>query len=260
MITDRSEEEQVEVLKKWLKENGVSMVLGITLALAGVFGYRAWDNSVRQAGEAASAIYENLVAAVMTVPDDGLSEKMLVTGRTLADQLKNEHGDSSYASFAAMTMAKVSVDAGDLDKAAAELKWVLANGAKGSIEILARIRLARVLSALESYEEALTILEARQDLAAHHATWQEVKGDVYLSMGRNDEARQAYQLAVNSVKQQGSRPYLEMKLADMTFAPAQGEIEDAVEQAEEGAAAEEGTAADKAEAAVAALVPSKEEE
>jgi predicted negative regulator of RcsB-dependent stress response len=142
---------------------------------------------------------------------------MRTTGRSLADKLKNDHGGSSYALFAAMTMAKLAVDSGDLDKAVNELKWVLANGAEGSIEILSKIRLARVLSAQELYEEALVVLEPKLDLAAHRSTWEEVRGDVYLSMDRLDEARQAYQLAVSSLSQVGSRPYLNMKLADLTF-------------------------------------------
>lgn len=239
MVADSTEEEQVEALKKWFAENGVSLLLGIVLALGGVFGYRAWENSVRQTGEAASAIYEDLVAAVGTVPDSGLSMEMRTTGRSLADQLKNDHGDSSYALFAAMTMAKLAVDAGDPDKAVSELRWVLANGAEGSIEILSRIRIARVLSAQELYEEALAVLQPKLDLAAHRASWEEVKGDVYLSMDRVDEARQAYQLAVNSVSQQGSRPYLNMKLADLTFPLMDNPGEAALETIDEETMVEE---------------------
>ena len=112
MVADSTEEEQVEALKKWFAENGVSLLLGIVLALGGVFGYRAWENSVRQTGEVASAIYEDLVAAVGTVPESGLSEEMLTTGRSLAVQLKADHGGSSYALFAAMTMAKLLVEPG----------------------------------------------------------------------------------------------------------------------------------------------------
>jgi predicted negative regulator of RcsB-dependent stress response len=217
VVADSTEEEQVEVLKKWFAENGVSLLLGIVLALGGVFGYRAWENSVRQTGETASALYEDLIAAVGTVPESGLSMEMATTGGSLAEQLKKEHDGSSYALFAAMTMAKLAVDEGDLDKAVTEFRWVLANGAEGSIEILSRIRLARVLSAQELNEEALVVLEPKLELAAHRSSWEEVKGDVYLSMGRTDEAREAYQLAVTSLSQEGSRPYLEMKLADLTF-------------------------------------------
>jgi predicted negative regulator of RcsB-dependent stress response len=231
VVADSTEEEQVEVLKKWFAENGVSLLLGIVLALGGVFGYRAWENSTRQTGEAASALYEDLIAAVGTVPESGFSVEMLTTGRSLAEQLKKDHEGSSYALFAAMTMAKLAVDEGDLDKAVSELKWVIANGAEGSIEILSRIRLARVLSAQELYEEALVVLEPKLELAAHRSTWEEVKGDVYLSMGRMDEAREAYQLAVGSLSQEGSRPYLNMKLADLTFSLADNPGEAGAEEA-----------------------------
>jgi predicted negative regulator of RcsB-dependent stress response len=235
VAADSTEEEQVEELKNWFAANGLSLLMGIVLALGGVFGYRAWENSVRQTGETASALYEDLIAAVGTVPESGLSMEMATTGGSLAEQLKKEHDGSSYALFAAMTMAKLAVDEGDLDKAVVEFKWVLANGAEGSIEILSRIRLARVLSAQELYEEALVVLEPKLALAAYRSSWEEVKGDVYLSMGRMDEAREAYQLAVSSLGEEGTRPYLDMKLADLTFPLADNPGEAALQSIEKEA-------------------------
>ncbi len=220
MVTDKTEEEQVEALKKWFEENGVSLVVGIVLALAAVFGYRAWDNNVRETGEAASAIYENLVSAVVAVPGEGLSESMRTTGQTLADQLKNEYGDSTYAQFAGLQMARVAVEAGDLDKAATELKWVISNGAQGSIEIIARMRLARVLESMDKLDEAMATIDVKRDLGQHRSSWEEVRGDIYLAMGKNEEARQAYQLALTNVSQEGAKPYLTMKLEDLTYAEA----------------------------------------
>lgn len=230
MVADSTEEEQIEALKRWLAENGISLVVGIVLALGAVFGYRAWENSVRQTGEEASAIYQDLVAAVTPIPGVESSPEMIATGKSLAEQLRNNHGDSSYALFAALTVAKVAVDAGNLAKAANELNWVLANGAEGSVGILARIRLARVLLAQELDEEALALLEPELELLAHHSAWQEIKGDIYLSMDRIDEARQAYQLAVNSVGQVGSRPYLNMKLEDLMIARQESTTEEVVEE------------------------------
>ncbi len=218
MAADSTEEEQVEALKTWFEENGVSLLLGIVLALGGVFGYRAWENSTREAGEVASAIYEDLVAAVGTVSGDGLSEEMTATGIMLAEQLKTEYSDSSYALFGALHMAKVAVEAGNLDKAAGELQLALDNGAQDSFEILARIRLSRVMSAQEKYEQALAVLDVQLDLAAHRSSWEEARGDIYFSMGQLEDARQAYQLAVQIADQSQSRPYLNMKLEDLTYA------------------------------------------
>jgi predicted negative regulator of RcsB-dependent stress response len=226
VAADATEEEQVEALKKWFEENGVSLVVGIVLALGGVFGYRAWENSSREAGEAASAIYEDLVAAVGATPGVSLSDEMTATGISLAERLKAEYGDSSYALFGALYMAKVAVESGDLDRATNELRWVLDHGAKGSFEVLARIRLSRVLSAQGKFEEALSVLDVRLDLAAHRSSWEEARGDVYFSMERFEDAREAYQLAVQNVTQ-GSKPYLNMKLEDLTYAKVSTPAEEA---------------------------------
>ena len=42
-----TDEEQIEAIKKWFEDNGISLVLAIVLGLGGTFGYRAWENSVR---------------------------------------------------------------------------------------------------------------------------------------------------------------------------------------------------------------------
>ncbi len=217
MVTDRTEEEQVEALKNWFGENGVSLVFGIVIALGAVFGYRAWDTGVRETGEAASAIYENLLSAVGDVPPEGLSKEMIATGTSLAGQLKSDYTDSSYALFAAFHLAKIAVDSGNLDEAATELKWVLDNGAATSMEILARIRLARVLSAQQKYDEALATLDVTLELSSHLSSWEEARGDIYYGKGDMVKAREAYQLAVNNVGEDNLKPYLNMKLEDLTY-------------------------------------------
>jgi predicted negative regulator of RcsB-dependent stress response len=78
--------------------------------------------------------------------------------------------------------------------------------------------LSRVLSAQEKYEEALAVLDVKLDLAAHKSSWDEARGDIYFAMERPDDAREAYQLAVQSVSPDRAKPYLEMKLEDLTYA------------------------------------------
>ena len=241
MAADRTEEEQVEALKSWFEKNGISLVFGIVIALGAVFGYRAWDNNVRETGEAASAIYENLLTAVGTIPPEGLSSEMIVTGRTLAGQLKTDHTDSTYALFAALHLAKMAIDSGDMDTAVTELNWVLDNGATGSIEILARIRLAKVLATQAKYDEALATLDVKLDFSYHLSSWEEARGDIYYGKGDLDKAREAYQLAISNVGEENVKPYLNMKLEDLTYSSSSIAVAEPVDDSpEETAASSEG--------------------
>ncbi|WP_315982668.1 tetratricopeptide repeat protein [Aliamphritea spongicola] len=63
----RTEEEQVEALKKWWQENGKSLVLGVLLAGAIIFAWKGWQNSQQVKAETAAALYQNLIQAVALV-------------------------------------------------------------------------------------------------------------------------------------------------------------------------------------------------
>ena len=60
-MADRSEEEQLDIVKRWWKENGTSLIAGAALAAAGVFGWNAWQNYQQGQSEAASVRYQQLV-------------------------------------------------------------------------------------------------------------------------------------------------------------------------------------------------------
>ncbi len=233
MVTDKSEEEQVEALKNWFKENGTSLVVGIVLALGGVFGYQSWQNSIRQSGEEASALFQDLMETAVIAPTEQLDEERRSTGKFITDQLKSDYEDSTYAHFAAMLMGKLAVEAGDLEGAESELRWILKHDADESVAVIARQRLARVLLAQDRAEEALDLLEG-VDAGAHTSSYEEVKGDIYLKLGREGEARGAYQRAVDSIVGDAAKPILEMKLKDL--AEPETVIPDHQETAESGTA------------------------
>ncbi|MHC9036859.1 tetratricopeptide repeat protein, partial [Cobetia marina] len=50
----RSEEEQLEAIKRWWSENGKSLIAGVVLAGAGIFAFKAWQNYEASQSEAAS--------------------------------------------------------------------------------------------------------------------------------------------------------------------------------------------------------------
>ena len=76
MVELRSEEEQLDAVKRWWKENGMSLIAGAVLAAAGVFGWNAWQNYQQGQAEAASMRYQQLVN--MTAGNELDEEQRLV--------------------------------------------------------------------------------------------------------------------------------------------------------------------------------------
>jgi len=216
LVTDKTEEEQVEAIKNWFAKNGTSLVAGIVLALGSVFGYQAWEKSVRDQGEKASGMYENLTAAVSVGPFETLSDESRSTAVFIANQLKAEYPDSTYAHFAAMQLAKLEVEAGALDAAATELQWVLDQKVDDSLAVLVRLRLAQVKLGQGEYEAALALLD-QSNIDGYASAYAELRGDVYYAMDRLDDARQAYQAAVALLKEGTTKPMLSMKLEDLVL-------------------------------------------
>ncbi len=215
----RTEEEQVQALGRWWSENGRSMVASVVVALAAVFGWQAWQaHEVRQQ-EQASDLYQALLQAMDK--QDATPGSQVAIDR--AEQLKSEFGGSTYAQFAALQLAALAVNEGKLPEAEAQLRWVLGKAAKGSdIAQVAQLRLARVLAASGATDQALTIL-AEGEPGSYGASYAAAKGDILLAAGRNDEARDAYSLAVASAAGGGqglNLPALQQKLQSLTPAPA----------------------------------------
>ncbi len=220
-----TEEEQLEALKNWWKENGTSLIVGVVVAVGGYFGWQGWQGQQQQAAETASAIYQDVLTAV-AVAD--MTDEQRATANHLSTQLKDQHSDSLYAHNAALLMAKLAVEAQQQDKAIEELQWLLEQQPAEEVALLTRLRLARVLADQQQYDQALSQLQG-VEAKSFSASYAEVRGDIYLAQGKLNEARAAYQLALQqlSEKQAGNRNLLEMKLADLQLPSAVDEVKEA---------------------------------
>lgn len=193
-----SEEQQVEAIKKFWKDNGMAIVLGAVLGLGGLYGWRAYNDSQITAREASSDAYQSSIAQIGTDP-------------TLAQQFVTDNTDSSYAVLAAMQLAKQAIDAKDLAEAEKQLSWVQSHSEQASIKAVATLRLARVQLEQEELEKALNSLSTVAD-EAFIAQAEEIKGDVYLRQGDIDKARSAYS---QSLEKNSNNGLLKMKLDNL---------------------------------------------
>ncbi|WP_428608256.1 YfgM family protein [Sedimenticola sp.] len=177
-----TEEEQVEALKKWWKENGKSVVAGIVMGLGGVFGWQYWTQHQREVAEQASLQFERLSESVVSG-----SESAEVQAKALMSGYKG----SAYAVFAALELAKVKFQQGDMDGAKSQLQWVLSNADDPSLKQIARLRLGRLLLDQGSVDEAASLIAQAPD-DNFKGDIAELKGDIALKKGDRVAARQAY--------------------------------------------------------------------
>lgn len=189
-----TEEEQIEALKRWWEENGKQTILGIALIVGGYFGWQAWTDHSEEQASAASLTYQEMLdnLAGLTPGETLAEDKQLAVG-LLADKLKSEYSDTQYAVYAALTKAKLAVEAENLDGAVIELQWAMDNADDVSKSI-ARLRLARVQAARGDLDAALQLVQG-VDVGEMKSAFEEAKGDFYLEQGNTAAAYSAYQSA-----------------------------------------------------------------
>jgi len=213
MAEMRTEEEQIEAIKKRWKENGTQTIVAVVLVVGGWFGYQGYESQQQATGEAASAIYQEMLEINNSEKEEDLGRRAQIL-----DQLKNEFGSTPYAQFAALFKAKDAVEAKDFDAAIAELTYVKDTASDESLVHLATVRLARVLNDQNQSEEALALLNV-ENVGAFEFNYQDVKGDVLMKLGRKDEARAAYEKAKEAGNSIGAdQSLLELKLGDLAVA------------------------------------------
>lgn len=187
---DFEEQERIAELKAWWEDNRWFVIGAVVLVIVAFAGYRGWHYwSARQAEDAA-AMYAPVAEAA-----NGKDVKKIVDA---ARALREKHPGSFYATEAALVAAKAAFDGGNLDEAKAQLQWVMDKGVD-EYRGLARLRLASVLLEQKKFEEALKVLDANKD-DAFAALVADLRGDVMLAQGRQDEARAAYKLAMEKAE------------------------------------------------------------
>jgi predicted negative regulator of RcsB-dependent stress response len=187
-----SDREQVEVLKTWWRKNGMPILAGVGIGLGGLYAWRAWQAEAHTGAEQASSRFEQLVTALA---ENKPAENKTDTLAGQAEQILDEHDGTVYASFATLALARLAVEAGDLQKAQGHLQWVVDHARLVPLKRLAKLRLARVHLSAGETDKAWSLVEELKD-GPESASYQELKGDVLRAQGRLPEARRAYDEAL----------------------------------------------------------------
>jgi predicted negative regulator of RcsB-dependent stress response len=202
----QTEEEQVEALKRWWKENGTSIIAGVVIGLGGVFGWQAWGNYQDRVGQDASLAFNQLVNAEQQGKDESASKQ--------AELLRLEYDGSSYAVFAALTQAKLKLEQGDSAAARSQLEWAMAQADNASLKQQAQLNLARILLSDGDLDGAEKL--AAVETGGYAGDFAQLRGDIAVERGDKQAAYTAYTLAMT--QETSNRNLLQMKLDDLAVA------------------------------------------
>jgi len=208
------EHEQGEQVQKWLRENAMSILIGIGLGLVLLFGWQQWRTHRAQHSLDAAVQYDALGASA--------TKKDAEAVKQIAAKLKSDYSDTPYAMLGALREADMATERGDNETAFTALEWASQHASVDALKLVAGINLARVQIARNKAQEALAILDA-QPKGSFDATIAEVRGDALAALGRKDDARAAYADALSHLDATASnRAFLEMKLNDLGGAEKKG--------------------------------------
>ncbi len=197
-----TEEQQVEAIKDWWKENGKAVIIGAVVGLGGLFGWRYYQDSVIQASEAASQSYTTVMNALQTKGADAQAD---IQAFIDSNEVKE------YSVLAALQLAKVQVDAKDLSAALEQLKWAQSNTKDAALSPLISYRIARIEAEMGNFDAANAELDKVTD-AAWTGRIAEQRGDIALRQGDKEAAYAVYTEAQQAAD---ASPTLQMKLDDL---------------------------------------------
>jgi len=185
-----TEEQQIEALKGWWKENGTSLIVGLFVGVSALFSWRYYGEQNNANAVYASDLYMQVMQKVQTnsVDDKAIDQQ---------NQLINEFAKTPYAALSALALAKVEYEKDNIDATVAQLELAIKHANDDITKQIASLRLASVLLEQKKYDQALTILSMKHD-AAFDAQFEELRGDVYSAMGNTVQARMAYDNAIQA--------------------------------------------------------------
>lgn len=207
MAYDLEEQEQIEAIKAWWKKYGNLVLWTIIAVLAIYTAWVVWGNYQRKQVEQASQLYYEMQVAVQSNDNE--------RAQRIASDMQDKFGSTAYASMTNLIAARIAYDFKEPDVAKDRLKWIVDNGNGDGYKAIARIRLAGLLLDEKKYDEAQAALSAKFP-EAFSSLVEDRKGDIFYAQDKLNEARAAYETALNiAAPDDPGRALIQLKLDDL---------------------------------------------
>ncbi len=195
----KTEDEQAQQIKKWIKENGLQIVVGISLGLGGIWGLGAYKTYQNEQSVQARSLYLNTASSDNVAAFEALSAS---------------HSDSGYTQQAGLMLAKNAVRKQDYESALQHLS-TLVNTDNDLIAIVANMRIASIQLEMGKFKEAISTLDSKLP-GEFNGLYSQLKGDIYVADNQIDKAKEQYKLALSQISRDSElQSLISIKLADL---------------------------------------------
>ena len=193
------EEQEINQLKDWWKENGKTIIVAFILGVGGMFGWRYWQAHQAEQIAQASAQYD---ALIYSAQQDEQVKKANI------EQFVQANSKTAYAVFALLDEAKKETEKQDFAAAEVNLNQALTQSQDEVLTSIVALRLSAVQFQLGQLDNALTTLNQVKG-ESFNARKAILTGDIQVAKGDKVSAKNSFEQA----QQSGSQ--LEQQMAKM---------------------------------------------
>ena len=200
-----TDDEQLEIVKRNIREYGVWILGGVILGVAGLMGWRYFESYQNTQALAAAGKFGEMTTAMQA--------NDFAKSRSIADGIIKDFPNSPYADQAQFALAGIAVDGGKSADAVAPLTQVMTNAKDTDLRQIARLRLARVYIDQGKPDDAIKLL-AEGTPGGFAGRYHEVRGDALNAKKDTAGAIAEYKAAL-SANDAGDGSLLELKITDL---------------------------------------------
>ncbi len=193
------EEQEINQLKDWWKENGKTIIVAFILGVGGMFGWRYWQAHQAEQIAQASAQYD---ALIYSAQQDEQAKKANI------EQFVQANSKTAYAVFALLDEAKKATEKQDFTAAEVNLNQALTQSQDEVLTSIVALRLSAVQFQLGQLDNALTTLNQVKG-ESFNARKAILTGDIQIAKGDKVAAKNSFEQAQQSGTQ------LEQQMAKM---------------------------------------------
>lgn len=182
------EEQELNELKNWWKENYKSIIVIVVLTFAGVFGWRYWQDHQVSKMQRISAQYDQLIYG---------AQQDVAAQNAKLEQFVKDNDKTSYAVFALLDAAKSAVNKQDFAQAENLLKQAVSASADDILTSVSLLRLAAVQLQQQQLDAALDSLQQVKG-ESWESRKQLMRGDILLAKGDKAGAKASFENALHN--------------------------------------------------------------